>query len=85
MVYLLLGVAAAALARALGVDWLDPVDDSQVIERISEFAVIVAPVESGTTGDDAGAEKRVATLEAGGHPRGRSGGPAATFDFRSVV
>jgi NhaP-type Na+/H+ or K+/H+ antiporter len=42
MVYLLLGVAAAGLARALGVDWLDPVDDSKVVERISEFAVIVA-------------------------------------------
>lgn len=42
MVYLLLGAAAAGLARALGVDWLDPVDDSQTIERISEFAVIVA-------------------------------------------
>lgn len=42
MVYLLMGVAAAGLARALGVDWLDPVDDSQVIERVSEFAVIVA-------------------------------------------
>ncbi|HEX5712883.1 MAG TPA: cation:proton antiporter [Solirubrobacterales bacterium] len=42
MVYLLLGVAAAGLARALGVDWLDPLDDSQAIERISEFAVIIA-------------------------------------------
>jgi NhaP-type Na+/H+ or K+/H+ antiporter len=42
MVYLLLGIAAAGFARALGIDWLDPVDDSQAIERVSEFAVIVA-------------------------------------------
>jgi NhaP-type Na+/H+ or K+/H+ antiporter len=42
MVYLLLGVLAAALARALGVDWLQPARNSQVIERLSEFAVIVA-------------------------------------------
>jgi sodium/hydrogen antiporter len=42
MVYLLLGAAAAGLVRALGVDWLDPVEDARLIERLAEFAVIVA-------------------------------------------
>ncbi|HET9154974.1 MAG TPA: cation:proton antiporter [Solirubrobacterales bacterium] len=42
MVYLLMGVIAAALVRALGVAWLRPEEDAQVIERLSEFAVIVA-------------------------------------------
>ena len=42
MVYLLIGVIAAALVRALGVAWLRPAEDAQVIERLSEFAVIVA-------------------------------------------
>jgi sodium/hydrogen antiporter len=42
MVYLVLGAAAAGLVRALGVDWLDPVEDARLIERLAEFAVIVA-------------------------------------------
>jgi NhaP-type Na+/H+ or K+/H+ antiporter len=42
MVYLVLGAAAAALVRALGVDWLDPIQDAELIERLAEFAVIVA-------------------------------------------
>jgi sodium/hydrogen antiporter len=42
MVYLVLGAAAAGLLRALGVDWLDPVEDARLIERLAEFAVIVA-------------------------------------------
>jgi sodium/hydrogen antiporter len=42
MVYLVLGVAAAGLVRPLGVDWLDPVEDAHLIERLAEFAVIVA-------------------------------------------
>jgi NhaP-type Na+/H+ or K+/H+ antiporter len=42
MVYLVLGAAAAGLVRALGVDWLDPVEHARLIERLAEFAVIVA-------------------------------------------
>jgi sodium/hydrogen antiporter len=42
MVYLVLGAAAAGLVRALGIDWLDPVEDARLIERLAEFAVIVA-------------------------------------------
>jgi sodium/hydrogen antiporter len=42
MVYLVLGAAAAGLVRALGVEWLDPIQDSELIERLAEFAVIIA-------------------------------------------
>jgi sodium/hydrogen antiporter len=42
MVYLVLGAAAAGLVRALGIDWLDPIEDARLIERLAEFAVIVA-------------------------------------------
>jgi sodium/hydrogen antiporter len=42
MVYLVLGAAAAGLVRPLGVDWLDPIEDARLIERLAEFAVIVA-------------------------------------------
>jgi sodium/hydrogen antiporter len=42
MLYLLAGAAAAGLARALGVDWLDPIEDAALIERLAEFAVIIA-------------------------------------------
>jgi sodium/hydrogen antiporter len=42
MVYLLAGAAAAGLGRALGVDWLHPIEDAALIERLAEFAVIVA-------------------------------------------
>jgi sodium/hydrogen antiporter len=42
VVYLVLGAAAAGLVRALGVDWLDPIEDAVLIERLAEFAVIVA-------------------------------------------
>ncbi len=42
VVYLVLGAVAAGLVRALGVDWLDPIEDAALIERLAEFAVIVA-------------------------------------------
>jgi sodium/hydrogen antiporter len=42
MVYLLAGAAAAGLGRALGIDWLHPIEDAALIERLAEFAVIVA-------------------------------------------
>jgi len=41
-VYLLLGALASAGLHLLGVDLLDPIDDSKVIEHLTEFAVIVA-------------------------------------------
>lgn len=42
MVYLVLGAVAAAIGRLMGVDWLDPQTDAALIERLAEFAVIIA-------------------------------------------
>ena len=47
MVYLVLGAAAAAVIRLLGVDWLDPIEDAELVERLAEFAVIVALFAAG--------------------------------------
>jgi NhaP-type Na+/H+ or K+/H+ antiporter len=41
-VYLLLGALASAGLHFLGIDLLDPVEQSELIERLAEFAVIVA-------------------------------------------
>lgn len=42
LIYLGLGVAAAAIIGLGGIRWLDPVDDALLIERVTEIAVIVA-------------------------------------------
>jgi NhaP-type Na+/H+ or K+/H+ antiporter len=42
VVYLLLGALAAAGLELLGVDLFDPFADAEVMERLSEFAVIIA-------------------------------------------
>jgi sodium/hydrogen antiporter len=42
LVYLVLGVGAAVAVRVLNVDWVDPLDDARVVERIAELAVIIA-------------------------------------------
>ena len=42
LVYLVFGLAAATIVELLGVRWIDPFDDTRVIERLAEFAVIVA-------------------------------------------
>jgi len=47
MVYLVLGAVAAAIVRLIGVDWLDPETDAALIERLAEFAVIVALFAAG--------------------------------------
>lgn len=41
-VYLLLGALASAGLHLLGIDLLDPIAESELIERLAEFAVIVA-------------------------------------------
>jgi NhaP-type Na+/H+ or K+/H+ antiporter len=41
-VYLLLGALASGGLHLLGIDLLDPVEQSELIERLAEFAVIVA-------------------------------------------
>lgn len=42
IVYLGLGLVAAAVIAGLGVDWLDPIEDAALVERLCEVAVIVA-------------------------------------------
>ena len=41
-VYLLLGAIASGGLHLLGIDLLDPIEQSELIERLAEFAVIVA-------------------------------------------
>ena len=47
LIYLALGLAAAAAVEFLGIHWLDPVDDAKVVERLAEFCVIVALFSTG--------------------------------------
>jgi sodium/hydrogen antiporter len=42
LIYLALGVVAATIIDLLGVRWIDPFGDAVLIERLAEFAVIVA-------------------------------------------
>ncbi len=42
LIYLGLGLAAATIVELLGVDWIDPLQDATLIERLAELAVIVA-------------------------------------------
>ena len=47
LVYLALGLLAAVGVAALGAPWLDLVDDAEVVQRLSEFSVIVALFATG--------------------------------------
>ena len=47
VIYLGLGVAAAAAIGALGVDWLDPLRAPTLVEHLTEFAVLVACFSTG--------------------------------------
>lgn len=47
LIYLLLGLAAAAGVDALDLAWIDPIADAEVFERASELAVIVALFATG--------------------------------------
>jgi sodium/hydrogen antiporter len=42
LIYLGLGVAAATMIDLLGVSWIDPFADAEVVEHLAEFALIVA-------------------------------------------
>lgn len=42
LIYLALGIVAATMIDLLGVPWIDPLDDAELIERLAEFALIVA-------------------------------------------
>src|SRR3954451_4631745 len=47
VIYLALGLIAAAAIEALGVDWLQPQRNAAFLEHASEFAVIVALFATG--------------------------------------
>jgi sodium/hydrogen antiporter len=42
LIYLGLGIAAATMIELLGVQWIDPLADTTLIEHLAEFALIVA-------------------------------------------
>ena len=42
IIYLGLGAAAAVVIQLAGVDWIDPLTDEPLIERLTELAVIIA-------------------------------------------
>ncbi|HXV96410.1 MAG TPA: hypothetical protein VD695_07665, partial [Gaiellaceae bacterium] len=47
LIYLALGLAAAAVIRLLDIPWLDPLEDARVVERLAELAVVVALFSTG--------------------------------------
>jgi sodium/hydrogen antiporter len=47
LIYLLLGLVAALVIQVLDVPWLDPLEDAGVVERLAEFAVVVALFSTG--------------------------------------
>lgn len=42
LIYLALGIGAATIIDLLGVAWIDPLADAELIEHLAEFALIVA-------------------------------------------
>ena len=47
LIYLGLGLAAATIVDLLGVRWIDPFSDTDLVEHLAEFAVIVALFATG--------------------------------------
>lgn len=47
LIYLTLGVGAAAVIELTGIDWISPLDDAELLERLSELAVIFALFSTG--------------------------------------
>jgi hypothetical protein len=47
LIYLGLGVAAAAAIAVVGVEWLDPINDHAVIEHLTEVALVIAVFSAG--------------------------------------
>ena len=47
LIYLVVGLGAAAAVELLGIHWLDPIDDAEIVERLAEFAVVVALFATG--------------------------------------
>lgn len=47
LIYLGLGIGAGAVVGVFDIHWVDPVDDAAIVERLTEFAVIVALFSTG--------------------------------------
>ncbi|MBA3348672.1 MAG: cation:proton antiporter [Actinobacteria bacterium] len=47
LIYLVLGIAVALVVGVFDLHWIDPVDDATIVERLAEFAVIVALFSTG--------------------------------------
>ena len=47
VIYLALGIGAAALIEVLGIGWLDPMKDAKLLEKISALAVVIALFATG--------------------------------------
>jgi NhaP-type Na+/H+ or K+/H+ antiporter len=47
LIYLVVGLAAAAVIGLTGIDWLVPREDAELIERLSELAVVIALFSTG--------------------------------------
>ena len=42
VIYLVIGLGAALIVEAVGIDWLKPSEDSRLLEHLSELALIIA-------------------------------------------
>lgn len=51
IIYLGLGFGAAVVIELLGIGWLDPISDAELIEHVSELAVIIALFATGMSLD----------------------------------
>ena len=47
LIYLVLGAGAASVIQLAGLDWLDPIADAEVLDHLTEIAVIVALFSAG--------------------------------------
>jgi sodium/hydrogen antiporter len=47
LIYLVLGVAAAAAIHVFDLSWLDPIEDAKLFEKVTELAVIIALFATG--------------------------------------
>lgn len=47
IIYLLIGLGSAAVIEFAGIAWLSPTDDAELIERLSELAVVIALFSTG--------------------------------------
>lgn len=47
LIYLGLGVGSAVVIQLLGIDWLNPISDAELLQRVSELALVIALFATG--------------------------------------